>query len=317
MHLNAGNLTRVEPKSGMLAQLAGTAQHAVTLEFAGRVAEVRFSSSEAAGRYRRRYRHLASVRPPNIVVYAAARRPDEIYFWAEGGSPSLWNHSALNAAGVAFLADAVATTVFFTASEELMALHAATVSDGAATAAILGSSTAGKTTTGIACARRGLALYSDEFCLLAPDGVVPFPRALNVRGQAIALLRGDPAPRSPVDAWLQACGSEDCEDVSYDELFGGAPAPQSLPLRAAFAVSARGSKPSARRITPGQMLPHAAAWAKMHERGVRAVERILETLQGVACYDLVLGSPDDTARLIAHTLSPSAGASGHLVTTPA
>ncbi len=301
---NASDLKRAAGFGAeFFGDLAGAACCPVTVSFCGIVVMVRFGDAEAATAFRRRYRHMLSNAPPQVVAYAVARRPEETFFWVAGDAAFVWDHCRLWPNEAAFLADAVVTTSVFTSREGAVAFHAAAVTDGDGAAALVGSSAAGKSTTAIACARRGLGLYSDEFCVATSEGVAPFPRTLNLRRGGIELLAKDRAPGSPVDAWLTAHRGLDVEDIGWDEIFGRLVVPRARPLRAVFAIVGAGARPAARPIGAAQMLAHVTPWVKTKARGLAAAQRVLELLQGAATFELTLGSPDATASLIGERLA--------------
>jgi len=299
--VNAAGLERVEHLDDANG-LARAGLESVRLDLAGAIVEVRFDCPDAAQLYRRRYRHMLSDGRPGRIAYAVAQKPDEHFFWVEGGSAYRWRGSPLKPHAVAFFTDAVVGTTVFRSLENVVTLHAAAISDGFSAAAIIGSTTAGKTTTAIACARRGLALYSDEFCIVAPNGILPFPRSLSLRCAATEVLANDPVPSSAVDAWLRTHGCCDGYDLGYDELFGTLERPAPRPLRTAFVLIGKGAQPSIREVSRVAMVAHAGPWAKLKASGFEAFETLLALFEGVACYEVVLGSPDATARAIRRTM---------------
>ncbi|MBV8151582.1 MAG: hypothetical protein JO101_06795 [Candidatus Eremiobacteraeota bacterium] len=302
MGVQACELKRL-PLDATIPPLAQRASYGVACEVAGVVAEARFDDSEAAALYRRRYRHVLTDRPARMFTYAVARRPNEVYFWGSGESAYCWDHCNIGPNRISFFADALTTTEVFTSVDGVVALHGAAVSDGSGVAAILGSSNSGKTTTAVACARRGLTVYSDEFCVISDGEVVPFPRAINLRGGGLALLAADARSRSPIDRWLRAQSGGDANDVGFDELFGSLPASaERKPLRVVFSVAGTADDARAKPISAAQMIGHAKPWAKMKPRGLEAVHGLLAMLHDVACYELWLGTPDRTARLVAQML---------------
>lgn len=302
--VDASMLRRIDD-DGLRIELAPLAVHPVGFTVAGVAVEVRFNIADAAHIYRQRYRHMLSSEAPTMTAYAVTRNPSETVFWAGDGPLYCWDRSEIPDRVIAFFADAVAMTTFLSSIDDLIALHAAALTDGRSAAFIAGVSTAGKSTTAIACFRRGLQLYSDEFCLVRAGGVVPYPRAISVRREGLELLLADAAPPSPVDAWLRANGGDDRENVGFDDLFGNATWPAPRPLRIAFAAVAKERAPRLRSIAPAQMLAHTKPFARQKQRGLAGVAALLEVLQPLTCYELTLGPPDATAELIAQTLRAS------------
>jgi hypothetical protein len=299
------SMLRLSPYDGLRTELAPNAIHPVSFVIAGVPVEVRFDVPGAADIYRRRYRHMLSERAPAMTAYAVARGGDNAFFWAGDQPLYCWDRGLISDRIIAFFADAVATTTFLQSIDDLIALHAAAVTNGRSAAFIAGVSTAGKSTTAIACFRRGLQLYSDEFCLVRDGAVLPHPRAISVRREGLELLCADAAPASPADAWLRANRDHDRESVGFDELFGRAAWPPPHPLRVAFAAVAKDRSPSVRSIAPAQMLAHTMPSARQTQRGLDGVAALLAVLQPVTCYELTLGPPDATAELIAQILSAS------------
>lgn len=304
MGVTAEDLTRIDAAE-VPATLVAAATYAVTVDLAGTIVRTSFNDLEAAEIYRDRYRHMLSERPVQRKAYAVAHCPDEIYFWLEGGAAYRWDRSGLKPHAIAFFADAMVTTGIFTSTDDLIAIHASVVCDERAAAAILGCSTAGKTTTAVACARRGLSVLSDEHCVVTSGNVRAFPRALNLRCDSIRLLAGDPAPPSPLDRWLETHGRCSGNDHPFDELFGAPLPPAPKPLRVVFALVGTAPHPSIQQISAAAMLDRAKSGVRMKPQGFKALQALFALLQGIECYDLVKGTPDETARIIARVLSAS------------
>ena len=304
MGVTADDLVRIDELEVPKA-LASAARHSVTVDLAGTVVKVSFDEFAAAETYRTRYRHMLSDGPVERRAFALAHRPGEIYIWLEGVAAYRFDRFAVRPHVVAFFADAVVTSGVFTSTDDLIALHAGVVCDDRAAAAIIGSSTAGKTTTAIACVRRGLTLLSDEHCVVTSAGVRAFPRALNLRCGSVRLLGGDPAPPSSVDRWLEKHRCYEGNDLGFDELFGALPSPERKPLRAIFALAGTAPQPSITRISPAAMLEHARAGVKMKLEGFAALQSLFTLLQNVECYEVVKGTPDETARAVVRVLAAS------------
>jgi len=298
----AGDLTRTDDSLTGLRKLVPDATHPVTFAFDRTIVSLRFHDCEAARLHRSRYRHMLASAEPALTFYIAA--PGQAtYFWLPDVAAFRWDRHALTPENVSFLADAVATTLTFESLADSVVLHAGVVADSTGAAAIVGTTEAGKTTTSIACTRRGLTLLTDEFCVATPRGVVPFPRTLNLRRGGIELLAAGARPGSPLGDWLLRHGGADRNDVGFDELFSSWQPPAPRPLRALFLVTGRGATPEATPSTAARMLPRLLPWSRMKSRGLDAARELLALLQTVACFELVLGSPDDTAQLIAETLA--------------
>ena len=299
--VNASYLEAVTLPAEASALQAG-ATNRVVVDLAGTIVEVCFTQVEAADFYRGRYRHMLSTATPERSAYAVVTEASVGYFWIHGATVYRWDRTEATPYTVAFLTDAVVNTGVFTSSPGSIAFHAGTVGDGRGVAALFGSSTAGKTTTSLACTRRGLTLYSDEYCIVTERGVVPFLRSLSIRCAATEVLANDPVPSS-VDAWLASHGCCDGYDLGYDELFGEIPRLAPSPLRVAFALTARAAAVSLRPIGAHAMIEHARPWAKMEAQGLERLERLFALFESVRCYELTIGTPDATARAIVSVLA--------------
>lgn len=302
MTFTADELTRIDPDDDGLVHVRDSVGHDVRFAFDRTIVSVRFADLQAAKLHGSRYRHMLATGEPALTLYVAARG-GATHFWMPGLAAYRWDRYVLASHAISFLADAVATTHAFESLPDTIVLHAAAVAGPAGVAAIVGTTEAGKTTTSLACARRGLTLLSDEFCVTTPRGVIPFPRTLNVRRGGIALLAQGAEPGTPLNDWVLAQGGADRSDVGFDELFGDWQPPAPGPLRAVFLVSGHAATAQANVATPAGLLPRILPWARMNARGVDAARELLELLQGVDCFELTLGAPDETALLIARTLA--------------
>jgi hypothetical protein len=300
----ADELTRIDANCQSLTHVRESACHDVRFAFDRAIVSVRFADLEAANMHRSRYRHMLATGEPALTLYVAARGA-ATHFWIPAVAAYRWDRYVLAPHAISFLADAVATTHAFESLPDTIVLHAAAVAGPSGVAALVGTTEAGKTTTSLACARLGLALLSDEFCVRTPRGVIPFPRTLNIRRGGIELLAEGAEPGLPLNDWIITNGGADRHDVGFDELFGDWQRPGPGPLRAVFLVAGRDAVAQAKVATPAGLLPRILPWSRMKARGVDAASELLELLQGVACFELVLGTPEETARLVARALSES------------
>ncbi len=282
---------------------AGLRKHTletVTLRWFDSRLAVRFDQADAAAIFRKRYRAFAATGSPDLAVYAVSASRGGPAFWAEPGPG--WRHPEPidDAAVIAFLTDAVVQQAFFDVNPRVMSLHAASLQAGDAAIALSATSTGGKSTTAIACVRRGLGLYGDERCTIVDGKVQPFPRALNIRRGGLELLTAQPvAGDGGITARLALHAGDDWEAVGFDELLGHDALPPPQPLRALMFIA--GFTPSP-RVEP---LPRAATISRLLAAGfcgppvgldrVAAATRISAEAQGYAAY---LGSPDESAAAI-------------------
>jgi hypothetical protein len=298
--LTADSLERLDPSAFDPAAARRRTSHAVRLDIAGTVCSLAFDERAAAERFAERYRRLLAppARAGAARVALALREPDGTgLFWAERLGPFRWAHTALDLDTFVFLADSVAMTEYFTSIDGILSLHAAALGGDRGAIALIGDSTAGKTTTALACTRRGLELYSDERCILGGGLVLPFPRALNVRSGGKALLLRDPLDDA-LAVYLRGRDG-DSENVDYADLFDDWAPPPPRPLRAAFILSGHASAPALEGATAREAAEAALTWANCNARGLDRFARVYEVFAGVRCYRLTLGTPDATARLLA------------------
>jgi hypothetical protein len=227
------------------------------------------------------------------------------HFWTNEAAGYTWPHGPLGPRATAFLADAVAMHTLLTAVPSAIALHAAALYHDGRAFAITGHTTAGKSTTAVACVAAGCDLYSDERCIITPQGTLPFPRAINLRSGGIAVLVDD-LPPSALRSRLERRRDGDWDDVHFAELFEPRPLPPRTPLSAIFAIGGRAHEPSIRRISAVEMLPQAQFGAIVALSGIDRARAILCALQNVACYELILGAPWASARQILNVLASEA-----------
>lgn len=301
MLITAEALRAESASPALRGALAAAAASTVALEVAGQPCAVHFDDPRAARAFARRYADLHTTRAPVMRSYAIAGAPGGALFWTDAGAAYRWPHGELSSKAIAFLADAVAVTSFFRAHRDALSFHAAAVGVDGAVAALAGDTHAGKTTTTVACVRRGMAFYTDERCVLSGGRVVPFPRALSIRAGGAALLRAE-REDDALGALLRSRGGEGCEDLCVSALFAGWTPPPPAPLRAVFLIAGTASTPALLPATRTDVLRTAGRFVHCPGDGLDAAARLLAALTGVACHRLVLGSPGDTARLVADTL---------------
>ncbi|MBD5633106.1 MAG: hypothetical protein IAI49_01405, partial [Candidatus Eremiobacteraeota bacterium] len=135
---------RVALETDVASGLAARAVFSSRVRVGSAVVETRFSQQAARDIYSLRFADALTGEPATLVCYAV---PDEraTYFWTAGDEARCWP-APLPASSVAFFADAATFTAHFTSSSAV-SLHAASVAGTHRTAALVGSSTAGKTTT--------------------------------------------------------------------------------------------------------------------------------------------------------------------------
>ena len=256
-----------------------------------------FDDALSARFFADRYRDLGSEGPAQCSTFAISDDSGRLHFWSGDGPAYRWEDGPLKPHQVAFFADAFAAHSLLSSIPGGVTLHAAGLRRGSDAFAITGLSTAGKSTTALACVVAGAQLYSDERCLTTPDGAVPFPRALNLRKGGIDLLL-DALPDCELRRRLLLRRGHDWESARFGDVFGPVQLPEPAPLRALFAIVGHAAAPSSRPISAVAMLPLAERGASVAARGIDRVRALLELLQRVACFELVLGTPMDSAQHI-------------------
>lgn len=293
--ISVADLVPAELSPAQRAALRRRARHSVSFGVHGVRVSAHFDDPAGARELARRYRDLRYDEPGPLPVYAVRDEAGRTHFWRDGGAAYLWPHDRLSGRVTAFFADAFATQALLSALPATLSLHAAALRRGGAAFALTGHSTAGKSTTALACVAVGAELYSDERCVTTPAGTIPYPRALNLRRGGLELL-ADELPAGELRRRIAAHRGADWENVRFDELFGERPLPAPAPLRALFAIVGRADAPASRRIDPLAMLPLAEPGANAAARGVDRVCALLDFFRAVACFELVLGPPADSAR---------------------
>jgi hypothetical protein len=268
-------------------RLRAAARHPVTIAVGADAITVWFSDECWAAGFAARYAEMLAPSRPRVVHYVVRTRRGYL-FWSPGGQAWAWDQGLLSESAVVFLADATAIAALIRSSR-LVSFHAAAIRYRGIAAAIAGASTAGKTTTVIACGYRGMGIYSDERCVLREDLVVSFPRTLRVR---IGTLGG-----------LPNVGNRDAVNLPISLLLGPGAIPAPAPLRAMFLLSGFEPQPRVAPATWLDLAPDLLQSMDSKDQGVRRLVRLADVLREVRCFRLFLGAPDASASLIAETLA--------------
>jgi hypothetical protein len=299
--VSAEHLERVELARPARERLAKYAAHSTRIHVARRVVDVRFSEKSARDLFASRFRDHASRQVPEFTYYAIVDRTAQ-YFWSEGSQAWRWP-AKTTAEATAFLADATVLSAIVRSDPSLVSLHASVVAHNGRIAAIAGDSLAGKTTTAIACVRRGMQFYSDERLLIRDATVFPFQRTCSLRASGRQVLDRDELDDAFSD-WLRSStyGGEGPAYVSIAELFGRKAIGATGVLAAIFVLSDRGEHPTVRRIDHYHAMPTLLRWMDSREFSVKRLARLVELIGAVPCFALTLGTPRETADAIAATL---------------
>lgn len=272
------------------AQLAKNCLHAARCEIAGVVMELRTDMCEVAHLFALRYADHPATREPDFRYYVASVRGGYA-FWSDHAPSWRWSQGSLPPDAIVFLADTVVLSAIIRFEPSLVSMQAAALEFQGAAAAIAGHSSAGKTATLLACARRDMRIYSDERVLVRDNVVFPFLRRCSVRAAGARLLLADrDAPREVPELSLKLC-------------FGSAAIADPCPLAAVFVPAGTGESASVEHIDAATALPSITRWFDARGDMMDRVTRAIALLRGVQCFRLRLGSPDETAVAIAYTMT--------------
>jgi hypothetical protein len=269
--------------------------HRASCEVAGVVMELCTDVPEVARLFALRYADHRPTHPPHFRYYVATVRGG-YSFWCAHAPAWRWSQGPLPPDAVLFLTDAVAMAALVRFDEGLASMNAAGIEHAGVAAAIAGNSTAGKTTTLLACARRGIRLYSDERVVLREHVVHPFLRRCSVRASGARLLLAEN------DADRAADTLRTLPELSLRTCFGSAAIAEPRPLRALFVLNGTGHCAALEAIDTATALPSISRWFDTRGDMVDRVARAIGSLRGVKCYRLTLGSPDESAAAIAYAL---------------
>lgn len=307
MIVTAAELIEVELGAADRARFARRANQIVTVAWFGRRIAARFEQAHAAAIFRARYADFLASGPAELESCAAFSENGEPLFWTEPGAAYRYPARIADAHVVAFLADAATQRAFFDVNAELLSFHAAAVAVGDRAAAISAISTGGKSTTAIACARRGMALFSDERCVLKDGRVNAFPRAMNLRQDGIELLAGEEVPADAgVGERLRAHGASDWESIGMEQLLGVKRLPLPRPLAAIFFIDGKAARPEVTTLGPAEAITRLiGAGFAGPPAGLQRVAAASALVRSAQVFTLALGSPDATAQLIGDTVRSS------------
>lgn len=298
--VRAEDLAVAQPGEVDRGAIIASACAEVRIDCAGTTLGVHFAEPAAADVFRRTYRRMQTRAPADAQTWCGPI-PGGYAFVRSDGAPIVWRGEELRPHVVAFFVDAVAVGGFFGSSAHLLSIHASAFAWGDGMALVAGCSTAGKSTTTVALARRGVPIASDERCCVRDGMVIPFPRSLNLRAGGLALLASDRVPGpDPARARLRALAAtgENAKAISLSDLDLPDALPAPAPLRAAFVIVGVADDV---RIEPIVASDAAALLSPAIQTGARGLDRaalIHRAIGRAACYRVMLGTPDATASAI-------------------
>lgn len=263
-------------------------------EIAGVTMQLCTDVADVARIFALRYADHPAERPADFRYFAATVRGGYA-FWCAHAPTWRWTQGALPADAVAFLADSVALAAIVRFDPALVSMQAASVEFNGIAAALAGTPTAGKTATLLACARRGMRIYSDERTVLRNATVHPYLRRNSVRAAGTRLLLAD-----------QGICKDDvllCEpQLSLKTFLGPGSIAQPQPLGALFVIGGTGYCAALEAIDTAAAMPAVMRWFDSHGDMVDRATRAIAILSGVQCYKLTLGSPDESAAAMAYAM---------------
>jgi hypothetical protein len=266
-----------------------------TVSIAGIAMNMRFDDAAVRERFAYRYRHHLTAESPAIEYFCGAEG-DAYYFWS-GIAAWCFSECALPLEAIVLLADATAMSAIVRSDPELVSFHAAAVAHGDAVAAIVGDSHAGKTTTTIACVRRGMQVYSDERLLVrGGTHVLPFLRAFNVRAGGASLLDRDAISDAFAAELSARKTNSDWTDLSPFEFMHHLRVPQPGRLRAIFFLDGKAQRVQLREMPAIRCCPRLleSMDCSSPQRFARAA-RAIALLRDVRTFSLTLGPPNASA----------------------
>lgn len=269
--------------------------HTARCEIAGITMELCTDMPEVARIFALRYADHPASSPPDFRYFVATVRGGYA-FWCAHAATWRWTQGALPPDAIAFLADSVAMAALLRFDASLASMQAAAIELNGIAAAIAGQSTAGRTTTLLACARRGMRVYSDERTLLRRNNVHPFLRRCSVRAAGARLLLADQDNDRLADALRTS------PELSLKTCFGPDAIASPHPLRALFVIDGSSHCAALELIDTATALPAITRWFDARGDMVDRISHAISILRDVRCYRLTLGSPDESAAAIAYAL---------------
>ena len=267
---------------------------------------VHFTNPEAAEWLRRRFHDMLTAETEASAqdVHVYARQDAQVsYFWIRNGRVWTFDAEALLPHVLAFFAECVMTVSYFDLRAGI-GLHAAAVGIYDRVCAIVGHSTAGKTTTALACAAVGMSFFSDERCVLEAGKATPFLRSITVRAAGRALLLRDPdLQATELPALLNRLSDDHQENMLPPSRITSEPRADSARLRALVVLSGYGDQPFLERTDVYRVMPELLQSIVCKESALDRVARVISEMRQIPIFRMRLGPPGQSALAIQRLLA--------------
>src|SRR5579872_639398 len=268
--------------------------HTAACEVAGVTMQLRTDIPEVARLFALRYADHPARNEPDFCYYVATVRGGYA-FWCAHAATWRWTQGPLPPEAVAFLADSVALAAIIRYDPALVSMLAACVEHNGVAAALAGHSVAGKTATLLACARRGMHIYSDERTVLRNSIAYPYLRRSSVRAAGARLLLADTGDLREEEAYSRP-------QLSPKTCFGNEAIAQPRKLRLLFVITGTGYCAALEAMDTAAAMPSVMRYFDAHGDMVDRATRAMTILNGVQCYRLTLGTPDETSAAMAYAM---------------
>ena len=173
---------------------------------------------------------------------------------------------------------------------------------------LLGPTAVGKSVLSVHMTEQGATFLGDETAILnlRSAEISALPRRPSLRESAIALLP-DRVRRGVAGAkcTFQTESGRFWFALAEDEL-GFAPSSRSVPLRVVCIVRERDNAFSMRVLDVAEAIPLIVQRAYSRPTELAQLASLRHALRGVACYEVTLGKPDDSAAALLSRLAPCA-----------
>lgn len=277
------------------AMLEAHCKHSATCEIAGVTMQLCTDIPEVARLFALRYADHPAQKEADFKYFVATVRGGYA-FWCAHAPTWRWTQGALPPDAVAFLADSVALGAIVRFDPALASMQAACIELSGIAAGLAGHANSGKTATLIACVRRGMRVYSDERTVLRNTTAYPYLRRNSVRAAGARLLLADHG----IDSKHDLLHAE--PQLSLKTCFGADAIAEPRPLRVLFVIGGSGYCAALEAIDTASAMPAIMRWFDAHGDMVDRATRAISILNGVQCYKLTLGSPDESAAAMAYAM---------------